>query len=66
MTRPDDKTHLSRYGDQAVAGEVVVIARAGKPQVGLVPVEPQLPPQASGLSGRPGMHRRRSQMQFRG
>ncbi len=32
------KTHLSRLVDQAVAGEDVVIAKAGKPQVRLVPV----------------------------
>jgi antitoxin (DNA-binding transcriptional repressor) of toxin-antitoxin stability system len=38
----DAKTHLSR-DDQAVAGEEVVIARAGKPLVRLVPVEPQRP-----------------------
>jgi prevent-host-death family protein len=39
----DAKTHLSRYVDQALAGEEVVIARAGKPLVRLMPVgsEPQ-------------------------
>ena len=35
----DAKTHLSRYVDQALAGEEVVIARAGKPLVQLVPVD---------------------------
>jgi len=35
----DAKTHLSRYVDKALAGEEVVIARAGKPLVRLVPVE---------------------------
>jgi prevent-host-death family protein len=37
----DAKTHLSRYVDQALAGEEVVIARAGKPLVRLVPLEGQ-------------------------
>jgi prevent-host-death family protein len=37
----DAKTHLSRYVDQALAGEEVVIARAGKPLVRLVPLETQ-------------------------
>ena len=32
------KTRLSRLVDQAVAGEDVVIAKAGKPMVRLVPV----------------------------
>jgi prevent-host-death family protein len=32
------KTSLSRLVDQAVAGEDVVIAKAGKPMVRLVPV----------------------------
>ena len=35
----DAKTHLSRYVDQALAGEEVVIARAGKPLVQPVPVD---------------------------
>ncbi|TVS06363.1 MAG: type II toxin-antitoxin system prevent-host-death family antitoxin [Cyanobium sp. PLM2.Bin73] len=34
----DAKTHLSRYVEQALDGEDVVIARAGKPLVRLVPV----------------------------
>ena len=34
----DAKTHLSRYVDRALAGEEVVIARAGKPLVRLMPV----------------------------
>jgi prevent-host-death family protein len=33
------KTHLSRLVDQALAGEEVVIARAGTPIVRLTPVE---------------------------
>jgi len=32
------KTHLSRLVDDAVAGEEIVIAKAGKPMVRLVPV----------------------------
>ena len=35
------KTHLSRLVDEAVAGKDVVIAKAGKPMVRLVPVEPK-------------------------
>jgi prevent-host-death family protein len=33
------KMHLSRLIDQALAGEEIVIAKAGKPLVKLVPVE---------------------------
>jgi prevent-host-death family protein len=33
------KTHLSRLVDKAMAGEDVVIAKAGKPMVRLVPIE---------------------------
>ncbi len=36
----DAKTHLSRYVAQALAGEEVVIAKAGTPLVRLVPVAP--------------------------
>jgi prevent-host-death family protein len=32
------KTHLSRLVDEAVAGQEIVIAKAGKPMVRLVPV----------------------------
>jgi len=35
------KTHLSRYVDQAAAGEEIVIARAGKPVARLVALAPQ-------------------------
>lgn len=35
------KTQLSRLVDRAVAGEEIVIARAGRPLVRLVPVEPK-------------------------
>ena len=37
----DAKTHLSRYVNQALEGEEVVIARAGRPLVKLVPLEPR-------------------------
>ena len=33
------KTHLSRLVDEALDGEEIVIAKAGKPMVRLVPVE---------------------------
>ena len=33
------KTHLSRLVERAVAGEDIVIARAGKPVVRLVPIK---------------------------
>jgi prevent-host-death family protein len=32
------KTHLSRLVDEAVSGEEIVIAKAGKPVVRLVPI----------------------------
>ena len=35
----DAKTNLSRYVEQALDGDYVVIARAGKPLVKLVPVD---------------------------
>jgi len=45
----DAKTHLSRYVDQALAGEEVVIARAGKPLVRLVPLETKPAPRVGGF-----------------
>jgi prevent-host-death family protein len=39
----DAKTHLSRYVEQALDGEEVVIARAGKPLVKLVPLAQDTP-----------------------
>jgi prevent-host-death family protein len=39
----DAKTQLSRLVDRAIAGEEIVIARAGRPLVKLVPVEPTQP-----------------------
>jgi prevent-host-death family protein len=34
------KTHLSRLVDEAVAGEEIILARAGKPMVRLTPLQP--------------------------
>jgi len=45
----DAKTHLSRYVDRALAGEEVVIARAGKPLVRLMPVETKPAPRVGGF-----------------
>ena len=42
------KTHLSRLVDQAVAGEDIVIAKAGKPLVKLVPVGTDRPRRVPG------------------
>jgi len=39
------KTHLSRLVERAVAGEEVIIAKAGKPVVRLVPYEQAPPPE---------------------
>ncbi len=33
------KTHLSSLVEEAVSGEVIIIAKAGKPKVRLMPVE---------------------------
>ena len=35
------KTHLSRFVDEAAAGEEIIIARAGKPVARLVPLASQ-------------------------
>ena len=43
------KTHLSRILDRAVAGEDIVIARAGHPLVRLMPVA-QPPPRKPGFA----------------
>ncbi len=45
----DAKTHLSRYVDQALSGEEVVIARAGKPLVRLVPLNNESVPRKGGF-----------------
>ena len=42
------KTHLSQLLDQALAGEEVVIARAGHPLVRLTPVEHDSRPRQGG------------------
>lgn len=42
------KTHLSRLVEEAVAGEEVVIAKAGRPYVRLVPCVPERMPRALG------------------
>ena len=42
------KTHLSRLVDQAMAGEEVVIARAGTALVRLTPVQPAKAPRRLG------------------
>jgi len=44
------KTHLSRFVDQAAAGEEIIIARAGKPIARLVALPPEAPqPRPLGL-----------------
>lgn len=47
----DAKTQLSRLLDRAAAGEDIVIGRAGKPVVRLVPVEGMAPRQPGLLKG---------------
>lgn len=42
------KTHLSRIVDEVVGGEEVVLAKAGKPMVRLVPFEGARLPRKSG------------------
>ena len=37
------KTHLSRLIEQASKGESFIIAKAGKPMVRVVPIEPEVP-----------------------
>lgn len=55
MTDPvnlyDAKTQLSRLVDRAIAGEEIVIARAGKPVVRLVPVDGAAPRRPGLLKG---------------
>jgi len=45
----DARTHLSRYVDRALAGEEVMIARAGEPLVRLMPVTDERPPRRLGF-----------------
>ena len=47
----DAKTQLSRLVDRAIAGDDIVIARAGKPMVRLVPVATAAPRQPGLLKG---------------
>jgi prevent-host-death family protein len=42
------KTHFSELLDDALAGEEIIVARAGKPLVRLVPVEPPPAPRPLG------------------
>jgi prevent-host-death family protein len=42
------KTHLSRLVDEAVAGQEIVLAKAGKPLVRLTPVQPDASPRTPG------------------
>jgi len=42
------KTHLSQLVERAVAGEEIIIAKAGKPMVKLVPYEQNLEPRHGG------------------
>jgi prevent-host-death family protein len=46
----DAKTHLSRLVDEAVGGGEVVIARANRPLVQLVPVAEAAPPRRLGTA----------------
>ncbi len=43
------KSQLSRLLDAAVAGEEVIIAKAGKPVARLVPIEPKREPRKLGI-----------------
>ena len=47
----DAKTQISRLIGRAAAGEEILISRAGKPMVRLVPVEDALPRQPGLLKG---------------
>jgi prevent-host-death family protein len=42
------KTHLSRLVEEAVAGEEIIIAKAGRPYVRLVPCVPEQTPRTLG------------------
>ncbi len=46
------KAHLSEILDRALAGEEIVIARAGKPLARLVPVDDRMPRQPGIAKGR--------------
>jgi prevent-host-death family protein len=42
------KTHLSRLVEEAVAGEEIVLAKAGRPLIRLTPYVPAKPPRRLG------------------
>ncbi len=42
------KTQLSRLVEQAMEGEEIILAKAGKPQVALVPCSPRVAPRSGG------------------
>jgi prevent-host-death family protein len=46
------KTHLSKLLERVVAGEEVVIARAGRPVARLVPIDPKEPRRPGLAKGR--------------
>ena len=48
------KTHLSRIINRVVSGEEIVIAKAGKPLVKLIPVESPKNPRPLGLDAGKG------------
>ena len=48
------KTHLSRIINRVVSGEEIVIAKAGKPLVKLIPVESPQNPRPLGLDAGKG------------
>ena len=43
------KTHLSRIINRAISGEEIIIAKAGRPLVKLVPVTPPKAPREIGM-----------------
>ena len=45
----DAKTHLSRFVEQAAAGEEIVIAKAGRPRARLVPFHSHDRPRRPGI-----------------
>lgn len=47
----DAKTHFSRLVDRVASGEEIIIAKAGKPIIKLVPVEAAEPRQPGLLKG---------------
>jgi prevent-host-death family protein len=43
------KTHLSRLVEEAAAGEEIIIAKAGKPMVKVIPYKPAKKPRTPGI-----------------